>query len=124
MNVLFIDDSQDMLDLVSRLLHEYPFEITSVTTAAKALSFFRKKKFDLLVTDYNLPHKSGIEIARECKNLDPNIEVIIFTGDPNAESLFRKDAENLSGVHFIGNKNIHLLLMTMINILDSFKERS
>ena len=121
---MFINDSQDMLDIVSRLLHEYPFEITSVTTADKALSFFRKKKFDLLVTDFNLPHKSGIEIALECKNIDPNIEVIIFTGDEKAKLLLKKEVKNLSGVHLIGNKNIHLLLMTMINILDSFKERS
>jgi CheY-like chemotaxis protein len=43
--------------------------------------------FDLLITDYAMPHLSGTELLREARLLCPNVPALLITGYAEAEMI-------------------------------------
>lgn len=78
--VLFADDSATMRKIIARLLDEAG--VDSPTAAAdgdEAVKLFQSDKFDLVLTDWNMPNKNGLEVVREIRALNPNIPIIMIT---------------------------------------------
>jgi two-component system chemotaxis response regulator CheY len=45
----------------------------------QALQLFKEGGFDLILTDWNMPGKTGIELAREVRALDKKIPIVMIT---------------------------------------------
>ncbi len=43
----------------------------------------KPRGFDLLITDYTMPHMTGLELAKEAKRINPEMPVIICSGHSN-----------------------------------------
>jgi CheY-like chemotaxis protein len=71
-----------MVQLVERLLQGVGFRCTGCTDAAQALDLLRADplRFEVVVTDYNMPEMSGLEVARAVALLHPGLPVVISTG--------------------------------------------
>ena len=50
--------------------------------SAEALEAFREapQRFDLVITDYHMPHMTGDVLARELRSIRPDVPVILCTG--------------------------------------------
>jgi DNA-binding NtrC family response regulator len=48
------------------------------TRASRALEALRKEDFSVLITDLKMPDMDGMEVLKEAKKIDPDVEVIIF----------------------------------------------
>jgi CheY-like chemotaxis protein len=83
---LVVDDEEVILRLMSKLLEGEGFECTTVKSGESALDALEVKRFDLLVTDKNLPGISGIEVARFARNAVPWMPILIVTGYASEES--------------------------------------
>ena len=85
--VLYLDDEQPLVFLVSRLLEDLGHRVASFTSAAEALAAYRAGPcdFDLVLTDMSMPGMSGLEFAQQILGIKPDATVIIATGcdDPN-----------------------------------------
>jgi CheY-like chemotaxis protein len=81
-HVLIIDDEQMVADIGVIMLERLGYKVTAKTSALEALDVFRAKpeEFDLIITDYTMPHMNGIDLARELLLLRPDIPVILCTG--------------------------------------------
>ena len=78
--VLVADDSGTMRKIIIRSLNAVG--ITSVVEAAdgsQAVALFKSGSFHLVLTDWNMPGKTGLEVAREIRAQDPNIPIIMIT---------------------------------------------
>ena len=82
--VLHIDDDEDFLE-VFLLKYKKFFYITSISSSTKALEKVREENFDIIVTDYNLPHMNGIKLLEKLKEENPDLPVIFLTGQGNEE---------------------------------------
>ncbi len=80
--VLYADDDESMSIVVDGLLCRAGYEVTLFQDARAALAALRAwpEDFDLVITDYNMPHCSGIELAREVARLRPGLPVVISSG--------------------------------------------
>lgn len=80
-NVLIIDDDQALLDLLSEFYKEKKFNTLACDTAEKALRLIVDKgyEFDLIISDLNLPKKSGINFIEEITKLNIDTPVILIT---------------------------------------------
>jgi PAS domain S-box-containing protein len=81
-HVLYIDDDEVMRVMVERLLQRAGFRVSTAADAAAGLAALRAspQAFDAVVTDYNMPEQSGIEVARAIALLRPGLPVLISTG--------------------------------------------
>ncbi|MCX6122901.1 MAG: PAS domain S-box protein [Ignavibacteriales bacterium] len=79
--VLVIDDEKDVADIISGMLDSLGYQVTHVDSGQKAINLYKKKKrFDVVVLDLNMPKMSGKETFIKLKKIDPNIRVVISTG--------------------------------------------
>ena len=80
--LLYIDDDDALIYLVKRMLERRGYTVSGYTDAREALEVLRTSPgaFDLVVTDYNMPYLSGLEVARAVRNLQPGMPVGIASG--------------------------------------------
>ncbi len=81
-HVLYIDDDNSLVLLVTRMLQRSGYRVTGYTESAYALQAVRAdpRRFDLIVTDYNMPGMSGLDVAREVSRIRPDLPVVVTSG--------------------------------------------
>jgi CheY-like chemotaxis protein len=80
--VLYIDDDQVMVLMVERLLERAGFRVTVETDPGLAVERVRAQAqaFDAVVTDFNMPGLSGIDVAEQLAGIRPDLPVVISSG--------------------------------------------
>jgi len=80
--VLYVDDDQMIVSLVSRLLAKSSCIVTGFARAVDALELIRTRPddFDVVITDFNMPELSGLDIARAVLEVRPDLPVVITSG--------------------------------------------
>ena len=79
--ILLVDDHPMTLDGLAQLIGREPDLAVSVKAgnAAQALTAIEKNQLDLVVTDYTLPDKSGIELIKDIKAIQPKLPVLVVS---------------------------------------------
>jgi DNA-binding response OmpR family regulator len=84
-SILLVEDDRDIRELLVTLLKLAGFSPTACTSAEQGLEQLREQPFDLVLTDYALPHRSGgwlLQQARDEGLLDAT-PVLVVTAHPN-----------------------------------------
>jgi two-component system chemotaxis response regulator CheY len=68
-NILAVDDSASMRQMVAFTLKGAGHDVTEANDGQAALDIAKGKKFDLVLTDVNMPRMDGICLAKELRNL-------------------------------------------------------
>jgi two-component system cell cycle sensor histidine kinase/response regulator CckA len=81
-HVMYVDDDQALAFLVKRALGRRSFRISTFTDPRAAVAMLRERPhdFDLLVTDYNMPGYSGVDLLREARLIRPDLPVALASG--------------------------------------------
>lgn len=87
--ILIIDDDVDMCTLLSSYLNRNGFETDVAYSGTKGLQKFKSGHFDVILCDYRLGDKEGVEILKEVKKIDPKIKFIIITGYSDIKTAVR-----------------------------------
>lgn len=82
---LIIDDDELALDLLSFHLTSDDFSVATASSVKEGLELIKKDEYDVILTDLNMPDINGIEMVRQAKQISPNTEIIIVTGEDSAE---------------------------------------
>jgi two-component system chemotaxis response regulator CheY len=64
MNVLVVEDSATMRSFVVAALEAEGFEVTTAKSGFEALKVLKVEKFQLIITDVNMPDINGLEVVR------------------------------------------------------------
>jgi PAS domain S-box-containing protein len=82
LRILLVDDEEPLLFLLKRALTQCGAEVTARTCAKAALEYLRENRvpFDAVVTDLNMPEFNGHDFAREIRQLDALIRIVVMTG--------------------------------------------
>ncbi|HSI61117.1 MAG TPA: ATP-binding protein, partial [Ideonella sp.] len=80
--VLYLDDDEVMRVMVERLLQRAGFDVRCCRSARDALAAVSAAAppFSVVVTDFNMPDASGLDLARELACLQPALPVVIVSG--------------------------------------------
>ena len=86
-HVMYVDDDQALVFLVQRLLHRRGYEVSGFTDPHEATAALRAapQRYDLLVTDYNMPGFCGVDLVREARLIRPGLPVALASGYVTAE---------------------------------------
>lgn len=81
LRVLYVDDEPDLLEICKYYLEsKYKYSVTTETNGHLALSQVRKKCFDAIISDYQMPDMDGIELLKRIRSENNEIPFILFTG--------------------------------------------
>jgi signal transduction histidine kinase/two-component SAPR family response regulator len=86
LRMLVVEDTPDMLKILCKQISKLGHMPTGVSDAEKALRELEAGKFDVLLTDVNLPGISGFELARRAFASAPSMKLIISSGYGNFSS--------------------------------------
>jgi PAS domain S-box-containing protein len=79
--VLHVDDDDDFLRCSKPFLEmQDSFQVETALSVKEALQKIRQKQYDVIVSDYIMPGKDGLEFLKELRESGNNIPFIIFTG--------------------------------------------
>jgi len=78
--ILVIDDDWAIRDIVSKILSHMGYDVTSASDGIEGFNLFVKSPFHLVVTDFDMPHLDGLELAKRIKERSANTLVILMTG--------------------------------------------
>jgi CheY-like chemotaxis protein len=86
-HVMYVDDDQALVFLVTRLLRRRGYTVSGFTDPHEALAMLQADPsgFHLLVTDYNMPGYSGVDLVREALQVRPTLPVALASGYVTAE---------------------------------------
>jgi DNA-binding NtrC family response regulator len=86
LNILIVDDEAFIRENLERILAEDGYRPFSTESGAEAVKKVSEEDVDLVLLDLNLAGKSGLDVLRELKEVDPEVLVIIITGYGTVES--------------------------------------
>ena len=78
-NILVVDDDVASIAVLKKYLEESGHRVTAVFDAQGALDKIRHFKYDVMITDFNMPDKNGIELTGEVLTIESDIIVILVT---------------------------------------------
>jgi DNA-binding NtrC family response regulator len=80
--ILYLDDEEPLVFLVTRLLRRMGYEPLGFTEPAQALAAFKSApaRFALVLTDLSMPGANGLDFAAEILAVAPEVRVAVLTG--------------------------------------------
>ncbi len=80
--ILYLDDDESMVSLVNRLLERRGYRVSAFTDQMEALAALASDpaSFNLVVTDFNMPGMSGLDVARAVRAIRSDLPVAIVSG--------------------------------------------
>lgn len=99
--ILVVDDSEDFLQLARTYLAKEEYIVETSKDAFQAIEKLDKQKFDLLITDVNMPYKSGYDFVSELRNSlrFKSIPILFVSGRSSKTDIVR--AANVGGDSYI-----------------------
>ncbi|MDQ2746973.1 MAG: response regulator, partial [Acidobacteriota bacterium] len=96
---LVIDDDTSTLELMKFQLESEGFQVSMAERGENGLKLVAENEFDIILTDLNLPDFNGIEMVRRCKEIAPDTEIIMITGDGSMDKAI--EATKAGAFHYI-----------------------
>lgn len=85
--ILAVDDSPSMRQMVSTTLTSAGYDVEQAADGVEALELAGKQRFDLVITDVNMPNMDGITLVRELRSKPDYkfVPLLILTTEATAE---------------------------------------
>jgi len=89
---LIVDDEPDMCWALENILRKNGFLSKKASNGQEAIDLVKRHRFRLAFLDAKLPDKEGFEVAKEIRELDPSVRIVIVSGYFYRDDVDIKDA--------------------------------
>jgi len=79
-NLLVIDDDSSIRELLVEYLATRGYQVNAAADGRIALELMQTTRFNLVLTDYQVPHLDGLDLLRVARQMDPPVPTILMTG--------------------------------------------
>ena len=97
--ILIVDDEVMLKMLLKKILAEEDYAVFCVNSGRSAIKNIKRKKFDLVLLDLEMPGIDGIETLEKIRKIDRNLPVILLSAHLTKDSI--KKAVNLGVSNYI-----------------------
>lgn len=84
--ILVVDDEESIREFLEIMLRKEGYEVTCAEDGAKALDIIRKKSIDMVISDMQMPNKTGIELLKDVKAQYPDMLFLMITAFGTTET--------------------------------------
>lgn len=85
--VMIIDDEPEILDIISSQLTDQKFEVFAFSDPDQALQKLHQIRPDVVLSDYQMPKKTGLDFLKEVKKTNQQLPVVFLSGYLNTDVL-------------------------------------
>ncbi len=78
--LLVVDDEPIAVRNLEKVLVKEGYDVSTASSGQSALRQLHQKSFDVVLTDLKMEKVDGMQLLKRCKEMDPNVEVILITG--------------------------------------------
>ncbi len=89
MKILLVDDEDSQRETLAGFLTKKGYKIQQAQDVDSALKLFKSYHFDLIISDYKMPRKTGEDLVIEVKAINPEIPVVIITAFGEVDDAIR-----------------------------------
>lgn len=86
LDILIVEDERTQREMLRDFLLKEGHRAAEADDGEKALRLMGERSFDLLLIDYRIPCMDGIEVLRQARRLNPEIEAVIITAHGTIET--------------------------------------
>lgn len=79
MKILLVDDETELTESLSQILTREGYQVDIANEGKTGLKLALENNYDLLILDWMLPQKSGLEICQQLRNQSINVPVLFLT---------------------------------------------
>lgn len=84
--ILVVDDEESIREFLDIMLRKEGYQVTCVEDGQQAIDILTKKSFDLVISDLQMPHVTGIELLKHCKDTYPDLLFMMITAFGTTET--------------------------------------
>ena len=84
--ILVVDDDESVRELLSTVLFDEGYQVTTAESAEQALEYFYKDPFPLVITDLRMSGMDGLELLEKVKAFSEETQVVIITGHASLDT--------------------------------------
>lgn len=96
-SILYVEDEGELRESVHLYLEKFFSEVSVAKDGQEGLDLYRQKKFDVIVTDIQMPRLSGIEMAKKIKEIEPHQEILVVSAYTDFEYFLDSIKIGISG---------------------------
>ena len=85
--ILLVEDERVVREALRQLFTQDSHIVIEANNGAEAFSLFHRQKFDLVVTDFEMPFVRGDELAARIRQVAPNQPILMITGFSHRPSI-------------------------------------
>jgi len=97
--LLVVDDDDVFRNRLVRAMSERGFEARGAGSAAEAIALASADSPELAVVDLRMPDRSGLDLVRELRTMDPGTSVVVLTGYGSIATAL--EAVRLGATHYL-----------------------
>ena len=79
MNILIVEDDSDMQKILKLYLQREGYQVNSVSNGRDAIDFLIVKAVDIVLLDWMMPIKNGMETLKEIRQLNIPVKILMLT---------------------------------------------
>src|SRR5262245_7782704 len=84
--ILVAEDERTLREGIATAFRDRGWEVVEAADGAAAIARLEEAVFDVLVTDYQMPEKSGLDVLKRCKMINEGTVAIVMTAYGTVES--------------------------------------
>ncbi|MCW5892490.1 MAG: sigma-54-dependent Fis family transcriptional regulator [bacterium] len=81
--VLVVEDDPDIRNILALFLGEKGFQVKVAESGDRALEMLHEEPMDLILSDVRMPGMSGLDLLRDVKERDPDIQLVLMSAYSN-----------------------------------------
>lgn len=84
--ILAVDDEESIREFLEIMLKKEGYDVTTAKDGAEAIDTLKKKSFDMVISDLQMPNVTGMELLKHVKDNYPDLVFMIITAFGTTES--------------------------------------
>ena len=84
--ILVVDDEESIREFLEIMLKKEGYEITTAEDGERALELVKKKSFDMVISDMQMPKMNGMELLKNVKDTAPDMVFMMITAFGTTET--------------------------------------
>lgn len=119
-NILYVEDNKELLESLSRYLSQLFSTVETAENGLQGLEKYKSGKFDIVITDIQMPHMDGIEMMECIREINPNQEILVTSAFSHTDYLLHAIDLDITG-YIIKPINFNKMNKTLNKVVDRIK---